>query len=235
MPSNLINEHFDDRYFDVISALDEAQHVFFANNNLLERLAAGAGSGLSFVIGETGFGAGRNVVSLMEYLSKDGLANLDIDYFTVELYPLSVERMLSILSGFRDRVGAEIDCLVDAYRQIDLDVPGWHTMIIDRPFGTISLHLWLGEAMEMIQALEHPCEIWFLDGHGPKKNPLMWRSELMLAIADKTEPGGSCATFTVAGDVKRSLTAAGFHVNKRPGFGGKREVLQAMKTKATVL
>lgn len=228
MPSNLINEHFDDRYFDVVSALDEAQHVFFANNNLLERLAAGAVSCSSFVIGETGFGAGRTVISLMEYLSKSGLTNLTIDYFTVELYPLSVERMLSILSGFRDRVGAEIDRLVDAYRKIDLDVPGWHTMIIHLSIGTIALHLWLGEAMEMVKALENPCEIWFLDGHGPKKNPEMWRPELMQAIADKTKPGGSCATFTVAGEVKRALTAAGFHVSKRPGFGGKREVLQAM-------
>ena len=231
MPSNLINEHFDDRYFDVVAALDEAQHVFFANNDLLERIVAGAGSVSPFLIGETGFGAGRNVVSLMEYLAKSGLSNLSIEYCSVELFPLTVDRMQSILSGFRDRVGAEIDCLVDAYRQIDTHLPGWQTMLLTRSFGTIALRLWIGEALEMVQALENPCEVWFLDGHGPKKNPMMWRPELMMAIAEKTKPGGSCATFTVAGDVKRALTAAGFLVTKLPGFGGKREVLQAQKTK----
>ena len=231
MPSNLINEHFDDRYFDVVAALDEAQHVFFANNDLLERIVAGAGSVSPFLIGETGFGAGRNVVSLMEYLAKSGLSNLSIEYCSVELFPLTVDRMQSILSGFRDRVGAEIDCLVDAYRQIDTHLPGWQTMLLTRSFGTIALRLWIGEALEMVQALENPCEVWFLDGHGPKKNPMMWRPELMMAIAEKTMPGGSCATFTVAGDVKRALTAAGFLVTKRPGFGGKREVLRAKKTK----
>lgn len=235
MPSHLINEHFDDRYFDVVSALDEAQHVFFANNDLLRRIAAGAGAGLPLVIGETGFGAGRNVVSLMEYLSKSGFSDLSIEYCSVELYPLTVDRIQSILSGFRERVGAEIDCLIDAYRLIDAHVTGWHTMLLNRPFGTIELKLWIGEALEMVHALEKPCEVWFLDGHGPKKNPMMWRPELMMAIADKTRPGGSCATFTVAGDVKRALTAAGFHVNKLPGFGGKREVLQALKTKTTLL
>ena len=231
MPSNLINEHFDDRYFDVVAALDEAQHVFFANNDLLERIVAGAGSVSPFLIGETGFGAGRNVVSLMEYLAKSGLSNLSIEYCSVELFPLTVDRMQSILSGFRDRVGAEIDCLVDAYRQIDTHLPGWQTMLLTRSFGTIALRLWIGEALEMVQALENPCEVWFLDGHGPKKNPMMWRPELMMAIAEKTKPGGSCATFTVAGDVKRALTAAGFLVTKLPGFGGKREVLRAQKTK----
>ena len=231
MPSNLINEHFDDRYFDVVAALDEAQHVFFANNDLLERIVAGAGSVSPFLIGETGFGAGRNVVSLMEYLAKSGLSNLSIEYCSVELFPLTVDRMQSILSGFRDRVGAEIDCLVDAYRQIDTHLPGWQTMLLTRSFGTIALRLWIGEALEMVLALENPCEVWFLDGHGPKKNPMMWRPELMMAIAEKTKPGGSCATFTVAGDVKRALTAAGFLVTKLPGFGGKREVLRAQKTK----
>ena len=92
MPSNLINEHFDDRYFDVVAALDEAQHVFFANNDLLERIVAGAGSVSPFLIGETGFGAGRNVVSLMEYLAKSGLSNLSIEYCSVELFPLTVDR-----------------------------------------------------------------------------------------------------------------------------------------------
>ncbi len=51
-----------------------------------------------------------------------------------------------------------------------------------RPFGILTLNLWIGEALEMVHALTIPCDAWFLDGHGPKKNPDMWRHELLMAI-----------------------------------------------------
>jgi tRNA U34 5-methylaminomethyl-2-thiouridine-forming methyltransferase MnmC len=190
IPLYLVNEHFNDRYFDVVDALDEAQQVFFINNDLIGRTTTAAGSGNPLVIGETGFGAGRTVVSLMEYLAKSGLRDVSITYCSVELYPLSPERMRAILNGFKDRVGDEINTLMEAYRAVDLMVPGWH---------------------------------------GPKKNPEMWRPELLMAIGEKTRAGGGCATFTVAGEVRRGLAEAGFRVKKLPGCGGKKEVLQGIK------
>jgi hypothetical protein len=69
----------------------------------------------------------------------------------------------------------------------------------------------------MVEALENPCDIWFLDGHGPKTNPQIWRRELLLAVGEKTCSGGNCATYTVAGDVKRALVEAGFQVEKVQG------------------
>lgn len=229
IPSYLVNEKFDDRYFDVVNALDEAQQIYFRNNNLIERITGGIESKTPFIIGETGFGAGRVVVSLMEFLGKSGLKNISIEYNSVELYPMSPERMLNILDGFKDRVGEEINTLLDAYRSIDITVAGWHTMKLQQPFGTIKLNLWIGEALEMVNALEKPCDVWFLDGHSPKKNPSIWRPELLMAIGEKTKTGGACATFTVAGAVKRALIEAGFTLGKRPGCGGKNEVLQGTK------
>lgn len=229
IPSYLVNEQFDDRYFDVVNALDEAQQIYFNNNNLIERITMGIESKTPFIIGETGFGAGRVLVSLMEFMRKSGLKNIFIEYNSVELYPLSSERMLSILSGFKDRVGEEIDTLIEAYQNIDINVTGWHSMKIQQPFGTIEVNLWIGEALEMVVALEKSCDVWFLDGHSPKKNPTIWRPELMMAIGEKTKTGGTCATFTVAGVVKSALIAAGFSLKKLPGCGGKKEVLQGLK------
>lgn len=229
IPSYLVNEKFDDRYFDVVNALDEAQQIYFMNNNLIERITMGIESEDSFIIGETGFGAGRVVVSLMEFMRKSGLKNVSIEYNTVELYPLSPERMLNILDGFKDRVSEEIDTLVEAYRSIDITVAGWHSMKIQQSFGTLELKLWIGEALEMVKALEKSCDVWFLDGHSPKKNPSIWRPELLMAIGKKTKTGGTCATFTVAGAVKSALMAAGFTLKKYPGCGGKKEVLQGVK------
>jgi tRNA U34 5-methylaminomethyl-2-thiouridine-forming methyltransferase MnmC len=229
IPSYLVNEQFDDRYFDVVNALDEAQQIYFRNNNLIERITSGIESKTPFIIGETGFGAGRVVVSLMEFMEKSGLKNISIEYNSVELYPLSPERILNILNGFKDRVGEEIDTLVEAYRSIDITVAGWHSMKIQQSFGTIELNLWIGEALEMVNALEKSCDAWFLDGHSPKKNPSIWRPELLMAIGEKTKTGGTCATFTVSVAVQKALMAAGFTLKKYPGCGGKKEVLQGVK------
>ncbi len=229
IPSNLVNEQFDDRYFDVVSALDEAQQIYFKNNNLIERISRGLDSNSPFIIGETGFGAGRVVVALMEFIRKSGLQNVSLEYNSVELYPLSPERMLDILSGFKDRVGEEISTLVEAYRSIDITVAGWHSVKIQQPFGMIQLNLWIGEALEMVSSLKKSCDVWFLDGHSPKKNPSIWRPELLMAIGNRTKTGGTCATFTVAGVVKSALVEAGFTLQKYPGCGGKKHVLQGVK------
>lgn len=229
IPSYLVNEQFDDRYFDVVNALDEAQQIYFRNNNLIERITMGIESKTPFIIGETGFGAGRVVLSLMEFMEKSGLKNVSIEYNSVELYPMSPERMLDILNGFKDRVGEGIHTLVEAYRSIDISVSGWHSMKIQQSFGTLEINLWIGEALEMVEALEKPCDVWFLDGHSPKKNPSIWRPELLLEIGKKTKMGGTCATFTVAGAVKSALISAGFTLKKLPGCGGKNEVLYGVK------
>ncbi len=228
-PANLVNERFNDRYFDVVNAIDEAQQIHFRNNRLLERIGASIAQGKWFVIGETGFGAGRMLVALMEYLKQSRLSNVSIQYNTVELYPISPERMLSLLSPFEDRASAEISTLVGAYRGIDITASGWHSLQLSQPFGTIELRLWIGEALEMVEALSEPCDVWFLDGHGPKKNPSMWRAELLAAIGATTKPLGSCSTYTVASVVRTGLIAAGFKLQRHPGHGGKKEVLQGIK------
>lgn len=137
--------------------------------------------------------------------------------------------MSVILSGFRERVGPLIDTLVDAYNKLDITKSGWQQLKLERPFGVITLNLWIGEALEMVEALNSPCDAWFLDGHSPKKNPEIWREELLQAIGQKTKTGGTCATFTVAGNVTRGLKSAGFKLEKCPSFAMKRSVLAGVK------
>lgn len=225
IPSHLINEHYDDRYFDVIDAIEEAKQIYFQGNNILDFFSKNS----SLSIGETGFGSGRVVISLMDFLDSNDIRDVTITYNSVELHPITHLRMGSILDGFRTKVGPLIDLLVEAYSHLDLSKPGWHQLQLKRPFGVIILNLWIGEALEMVHALQTPCDAWFLDGHGPKKNPSIWRPELLMAIGEKTKPNGTCATYTVAGDVKRALIAAGFTLEKAPGCGGKKSVLKGVK------
>jgi len=39
-----------------------------------------------------------------------------------------------------------------------------------------------------------------------------------------TAPGGTLATYTAAGNVRRALGAAGFTITRQPGFGRKKHM-----------
>ncbi len=229
VPPYLVNEAYDDRYFDVVDAIEEARHIFFHGCGLPAAIADAARGSRACSIGETGFGAGRLLLALIDFLEEEGVRGLAIAYHSVELHPVNAERMAAILAGFRPRLSRLIDLLVDAYGRLDITRPGWHELVVERPFGVLTLKLFIGEALDMVKALPAPCDAWFLDGHGPKKNPSIWRPELLMAVGHKTRPGGACATFTVAGSVRRGLEAAGFDVEQRPGLGGKKAVLRGVK------
>lgn len=229
IPPYLLNEHYDDRYFDVVNAIEEAKHIFFQGNGIMDILSARGPGKKVLRIGETGFGSGRVLIALLDFLDNCGITDISVTYNSVELHPVTSARMSAILDGFRTKVGPLIDLLVQAYSRIEITRPGWHQIQLTRPFGDLTLNLWIGEALEMVHALTIPCDAWFLDGHSPKKNPSIWRLELLLAIGEKTETGGVCATFTVAGAVRRRLIAAGFSVMQCSGFGGKKAVLNGVK------
>ena len=229
IPPHLWNEHYDDRYFDVVNAIEEAKHIYFQGSGIMDIFSAAGQRRKEFRIGETGFGAGRLVVALMDFLDNSGVTDIHITYNSAELHPVTPERMTSILGGFSSEVDQLIDLLVRTYSSVEITRPGWQRLQLARPFGIVTLNLWIGEALEMVHALSSPCDAWFLDGHGPKKNPSIWRDELLLAIGANTVAGGTCATYTVAGAVRRGLIAAGFSLEQRPGFGGKKSVLKGVK------
>ena len=47
----------------------------------------------------------------------------------------------------------------------------------------------------------------------------MWTQDLFSAMARLARPGGTLATFTSAGFVRRGLQEAGFTLRKTKGFG----------------
>ena len=83
------------------------------------------------------------------------------------------------------------------------------------------------EAAEALRAWSGRADAWFLDGFSPARNPAMWRPEVLRLLADRSAPGARAASFTAAGQVRRDLAAAGFAVERRPGFAGKRHALAA--------
>lgn len=86
----------------------------------------------------------------------------------------------------------------------------------------------VGDALDRVSAWPGRADAWYLDGFAPAKNPDMWSAELMRAVARHTAPGGTFASYTAAGWVRRNLQAAGFIVEKAPGHGGKREMIRGV-------
>ena len=74
-----------------------------------------------------------------------------------------------------------------------------------------------------------PIDAWYFDGFSPARNPELWDADLLKVAADLTAHGGTLATYTAAGWVRRNLQAAGFEIEKAEGFAGKREMVKGRK------
>ncbi|NCU21352.1 FAD-dependent oxidoreductase, partial [Candidatus Falkowbacteria bacterium] len=94
---------------------------------------------------------------------------------------------------------------------------------------TIAVELILGDARSTLPAWQGKADAWFLDGFSPAKNPEMWGEALMAEVGAHTAPGGTFATYTAAGFVRRGLAAAGFAVERVPGHAGKRHMSRGEK------
>lgn len=233
IPDLLINPHYQDRYFDVVNAMDEARSVYFENGKVLEHLQVHG----QICIGETGFGAGRVLLTLLHALQQRAQGqDWRLDFYSVELHPLPAARqaeLLKLFAGQDPQLDELIHALSALYARFDLSQRDrWQVQSLRTAFGEVRLHLWLGEALEMLRALEQEgqlCDLWCLEGHGPKANPAIWRHEVIEAIGQLTPTGGYCATFTVSAELRRELRAAGFNTQRLPGLGGKKEILRGQK------
>ena len=102
--------------------------------------------------------------------------------------------------------------------------------IIDTDYSDdIRLTVFMSDANTRLHQLQIEANAWYLDGFAPSRNPELWNENLIKTVFEKTAFGGSFATYSCAGFVRRNLEAAGFQVEKRPGFGSKREMLTGRK------
>ena len=96
-------------------------------------------------------------------------------------------------------------------------------------FGDVSLMVLEGDARATLPTWKGQADAFFLDGFAPSKNPEMWEPTLLAAVAEKLAPGGTLATYSAAGHVRRALAEAGLEVERRPGFGTKRHMTVARR------
>ena len=100
----------------------------------------------------------------------------------------------------------------------------WETGALEIALPGIRLTVVPGDARETLPNWQDKADAWFLDGFSPAKNPELWSPDLMTQVARHTAPGGSFATYTAAGAVRRALAEAGFTVTRLPGYARKRHM-----------
>lgn len=205
-----VSEQFDDPYFSLQGGLAETQHVFLAGNDLPARFTPG------FHVAELGFGTGLNMLTVWAAWEQSG-QDTALRFTSFEAFPMALGDMAQALQAFPE--------LAD-WRDRFLAV--WNGVSCD--LGSLHLEVIAGDARETLPVWSGQADAWFLDGFSPAKNPELWGAELMGDVARHTAFGGTAATYTAAGFVRRGLEAAGFSVTRTPGFGRKRHMTEAKLT-----
>lgn len=211
---SLESTHYKDIYFSSDGGLKETHHVFLQGN----RLPSAWAGHTQFTIGETGFGTGLNFLATWALWRETQTPGQHLNYISVEGFPLDREDLARALEQWPELAPLSA-VLIEHY---PTPHRGVHSLIFP---DNVTLTLIEGEALAALQNLDAHVDAWFLDGFSPASNPDMWSPELFEEIARLSTPGTTFATYTVAGTVRRGLSAAGFAVQKEPGFGRKRDML----------
>lgn len=209
-----VSRRFDDPYFAREDGRAETRHVFLAANGLPKRWQTQP----TFTIAELGFGTGLNFFETLASWKRAPGDCCRLTFVTFERYPLKSEDLARSLVRWPDLRESVDEFLADWPPP-----PGGSCHTVH--FADVSLEVHLGDANDRVAAWEGIADCWYLDGFSPAKNPDLWGAKLMREVYSHTVPGGTFATYTAAGWVRRNLKDAGFNVAKIPGYGRKRDSL----------
>jgi tRNA 5-methylaminomethyl-2-thiouridine biosynthesis bifunctional protein len=203
--------------------------VYFSREGLSEkRVVFLEGCGLPeawqererFTVGELGFGTGLNLLAAWDLWRRHRPSpGARLDYLSFEGALMSAgdaARVHALWPELANLSGALLAKWPDRARGVQRIMLG----------DGVTLTLFVNDIAAALPEANASIDAWFLDGFAPSKNPEMWSAQAMAHVARLSAPGARAATYTVAGDVRRNLEAAGFAVEKKPGHGRKKERLE---------
>lgn len=208
---------FGDHYYTREGGRAEVHHVFLGGNGLPHRWR-----GRSFFrIGELGFGTALNLIETWYAWRSERASGQQLEFVSFEAYPLRAGDIARALAAWPD-----LNSLVAEFLSHWPVEPAESSAIeVDLDCQT-RLRLIVGDVRTTMAQMAGEVDAWYLDGFAPSRNPQMWEAGLLKAVRDRTAPTGTFATYSAAGWVRRNLAAAGFQVEKVPGYGSKREMLR---------
>jgi len=163
---------------------------------------------------EMGFGTGLNALLTAKWTEKN---QITIEYTAVELYPLSKVELNALNY-------AEI--LEDEQQYFQkIHAAEWGVSNTISPFFQLSKQL--TSLLDYIP--ENTFDLLYFDAFAPLIQPELWTTEVFIKLYNLLNQGGVLTTYCSKSEVRRSMVAAGFTVEKIPGPPHKREMVRAVK------
>ena len=207
---------YGDVYHSAESGPGQAQHVFVAGNGLPRNWARAR----VFTIVETGFGLGLNFLATWRQWREDPARCERLHFVSIEKHPLDRATLAQLHRRYSE-FAPLAKLLQDAWPPL---VAGMHRLHFEGE--RLTLTLAFGDVSELAARLRPRADAIYLDGFAPRLNQDMWSPQLMQRLARLARPGTTVATYSSAAAVRQGLEAAGFAVEKCPGFGRKRDMLR---------
>lgn len=215
----LYSKEFKDTYFSRTSPFDESTHVFI---NLIDEIWDKKDR---FIVAEAGFGVGLNFLNLAYKFNR---SDKILHFVSIEKYPFSKKDLSEIWTKFAKFPNLSKK-LIKKYPKFK---DGLNRIHFSK---NITLDIYFGDIKDALKEFEFKADVWFLDGFAPSKNPNMWDLEVMQGVANLSKFGTLLSTYSVAGSVRENLIKVGFNIEKRAGFGFKKEMLVARFEKESLV
>lgn len=213
---------YDDVYHTTSGGLGQARQVFLDGNRLPSRWSGRE----RFTIIETGFGLGLNFLATWYAWRSDPARCAQLHFVSVEKHPFCADDLTRLHAAWPELAPLAGGLL----RHWPALTPGIHRLHLDG--GRVVLTLIFGDAVDALPQLHAAADAFFLDGFSPARNPDLWSPAVFAQVARLAASGATLATWSVSGNVRRGLETAGFALERRPGFGGKREMLTGHRADA---
>lgn len=212
---------YGDVYHSDQGGLDQARHVFLAGNGLPQRWRGRQ----RFTVLETGFGLGLNFLATWQAWRQDPQRSAQLHFVSVEKHPFRRDDLARLHAAWPELAELSAQLL----QRWPVPTPGAHRLLLER--GAVVLTLFLGDARDLLPRLVLRADALYLDGFSPACNPELWQPDLLRVLSRRClpgtaeTPGATLATWTVASAVREALADQGWQLEKRPGFGRKRDML----------
>ncbi len=208
---------WDEQYHSKHGAIQEAYHVFikhglyhFYNPELISEFHK------NISILEIGLGTGLN--AFITLLEAEKL-NVNIDYFGVEGYPVSMDEIDQLNYPTELNVKNK-DALFKELHKVSWE----EKHILSKNFSIEKQNRFFSEIKE-----KDKYGIIYFDAFGARVQPELWTESIFLNMYDALHENGVLVTYSAKGSVRRAMEAVGFIVERLPGPPGKREMLRACK------
>lgn len=202
----------NETYHSTKGSRTEAEYVFL-KQGIDFTLGAQQKGKLSVL--EVGFGTGLNAWLSFKKASEE---NLDLNYCTLEPFPIPLETLEHLEFGFDSKADRKI--------WLDLHSLAWEaTKQINSNFEFQKFQKKLEDFKSKV------CfDLIFFDAFAPSKQPELWSLEVFQKCFELLEPKGCLVSYCASSIFKKNLLLAGFEIENLEGPPGKREMVRAIKS-----